>query len=99
MRMLRHTYLTAIALLATVAIVRAESVLPPGTPIEQAVDHFIDAKLTEAGVNPAPRTDDANLIRRLTLDLVGRIPTASETHAFVDSKEPDKVVKLVDRLL
>src|SRR5206468_2871432 len=43
--------------------------------------------------------DDASLIRRLTLDLVGRIPTVAETRAFVASSEPDKRVKLVERLM
>src|SRR5262249_46996307 len=78
---------------------RADDAPPPGTPVEKAVDHFIAAKLTEAVVTPAPRADDANLVRRLTLDLVGRIPTAAETQAFVESKDPGKTAKVVDRLM
>src|SRR5262249_47484251 len=36
---------------------------------------------------------------RLTLDLVGRIPTVSETQSYLASTEPDKRSKLVDRLM
>jgi Protein of unknown function (DUF1549)/Protein of unknown function (DUF1553) len=68
-------------------------------PIATVIDHYIDARLHEEDVHAAPQADDANLIRRLTLDLVGRIPTLSETSAFIDSKEPDKRTKLVERLM
>src|SRR5262249_7495570 len=70
-----------------------------GQPIEQVVDHFIDARLQQEGVPPAAQADDANLLRRLTLDLVGRIPTIAETRAYVASTDPDKRLQLVDRLL
>src|SRR5689334_10336592 len=43
--------------------------------------------------------DDATLVRRLTLDLAGRIPTPAEVRAFVASAEPAKRVQLVDQLL
>jgi hypothetical protein len=101
MRMLRHAFLGLSVLVAGVALGRPDNpaLLPPATPIEKAIDHFVDAQLKEASVVPAPRADDANLIRRLTLDLVGRIPTVAETRAFVDSNDPAKLAQLVDRLL
>ena len=88
----------SVALLIVVPM-RAADLLPPGTPIEQAIDHYIGAKLSEEGIEPAAQIDDATLIRRLTLDLVGRIPTVAETNEFVASKDPAKRVKLVDRLM
>ena len=48
---------------------------------------------------PRATADDATLIRRLTLDLAGRIPTAAESRAFVGSTDPDKRARLVDRLM
>src|SRR5262249_1246089 len=92
-------FLTLSALTLATSLLRADSPLPPGTTIEQAVDHFIAAKLSEAGVTPAPRADDANLVRRLTPDLVGRIPTPAQTHACVERKDPGKTGKVVDRLM
>jgi hypothetical protein len=77
----------------------ADELLPPGQPIEQVIDSYIDATLKKQNIAPAPQVDDANLIRRVTLDLVGRIPTPLEIKTFVESKEPDKRNKLVDRLI
>src|SRR5262245_14339148 len=77
----------------------ADETLPPTAPIENAIDHYIDAKLKEQGTAAATQTDDATLVRRLTLDLVGRIPTVVETREFVESKDPAKRAKLVDRLM
>src|SRR5262249_16006469 len=63
------------------------------------IDRYIDAAIAEAGVTPAVQADDATLVRRLTLDLIGRIPTAAEVDAYVKSADPDKRAKLVDRLI
>src|SRR5262245_52921466 len=76
-----------------------DDLFPPSTPIEVAIDHYIDAKLTEQGITPAAQADDATLVRRLTLDLAGRIPTATETRDFVESNDPAKRAKLVERLI
>ena len=77
----------------------ADELLAPDRPIEEIVDHYIDAGLTAAGVSAAPAADDANFIRRVTLDLAGRIPVTSEVQSFLQSAEPDKKARLVDRLL
>jgi hypothetical protein len=87
------------ALVAAAPMSAAETLLPPAKSIPEVVDHYLDAKLKTAGVKAARPASDATLIRRLTLDLVGRIPTVAETTAFVASRDKDKVVKLVDRLL
>jgi hypothetical protein len=89
----------AVLLLAGGSTATADELLPPDRPIEEVVDHYLDARLKEEGVTPAPPADDANYIRRLTLDLVGRIPTVAETKAYVTATEPDKRVKLVERLM
>ncbi|MCI0683100.1 MAG: DUF1549 and DUF1553 domain-containing protein [Gemmataceae bacterium] len=72
---------------------------PPNRPIEQAIDHHVDALLKADKVTPAPPADDATIIRRLTLDLVGRIPTTAETTAYLASTDPQKKAKLVERLM
>jgi hypothetical protein len=77
----------------------AEELLPPDRPIPEVIDHYIDVKLKQAGIAPAPPADAATLVRRLTLDLAGRIPTAAEARAYIDSKDPDKRAKLTDRLI
>src|SRR5688572_10968846 len=97
MRTLRP--LLAAAVLVLPAAARADDLLPPDRPIPAVIDHYVDALLKADGIAPAPPADDATLVRRLTLDLVGRIPTAAEADAFVGSSEPDKRAKLVERLM
>src|SRR4051812_32318523 len=97
-----RTKLLALILTAAFAwAMPAESgeLLPPDRPIEEAVDHYVDARIVEAGVKPAGEADDSTFVRRLTLDLVGRVPTIAEVRAFVDSADPEKRARLVDRLM
>lgn len=85
--------LAAVALAVGVSAARADK------PVEQVIDEQVDAAIAAAGVEPAPQADDATLVRRLTLDLVGRIPTLGEVERYVGSNDPGKRVELVDRLL
>jgi hypothetical protein len=77
----------------------------PGTParspqtVAREIDREIDQSLTESKVGPSPLADDAEFLRRVSLDLIGRIPTLERTVAFLDSKDPDKRAKLIDELL
>jgi len=66
-------------------------------PLHQLIDKLILAK---AGKQPVPAlADDYEFVRRVYLDLAGRIPSVAETRAFVQDKGTDKRVKLVDKLL
>ena len=78
---------------------QAAELAAPDLAIEQAIDQYIQARLSERQVTPAPIADDCTLVRRTTLDLQGRIPTVSEARKFVDSTEAEKRLKLVDSLL
>jgi hypothetical protein len=75
------------------------ALLPPDRSIEQALDHYLDAALAAAKVKPARPADDAELLRRLTLDLVGRIPTPAEMKDYLASTDSERKVKLVERLM
>lgn len=63
----------------------------------------IDAHLSRAWSDaslPAPLpASDATFLRRVMLDLVGRIPTANETRTFLEDRDPHKRAQLVVRLL
>ncbi len=99
-RLLTPIAFCAVAMLVAAApVLFADDLAAPDRPVEEVVDQYIDAGLAAAGITPAPAADDANFIRRVTLDLAGRIPAASEVQAYVQSAEPDKKAKLVDRLL
>ena len=68
---------------------------------EEALHRRVD-KLIEAsadGVRFAPVASDAEFLRRVYLDLAGRIPTVDETKSFLTSAAPDKRNELIDALL
>jgi hypothetical protein len=67
--------------------------------LAQQVDRLLADKWAEAKVRPAPPADDAEYLRRVYLDLVGKIPTAAEARDFLDDPRPDKRTKLVEALL
>src|SRR5207245_10239045 len=52
-----------------------------------------------AGVQPAPQADDATFLRRVYLDLAGRIPSVAEARAFLKDQAPNKRQRLVEKLL
>jgi hypothetical protein len=78
---------------------KAADLLPRTLPVEEVVDHYVDGQLKEAGLQAAEQIGDAHFLRRVTLDLVGRIPTLEEMQAFVASPQSHKRVEWVDRLM
>jgi hypothetical protein len=99
MRILGQAIAIAGIAAVTMQCTLANELLPADRSIDEAVDHYIGETLRKEGVKPAPPADAATLLRRLTLDLGGRIPTTAEWQAFVASTDPGKTVRLVDRLL
>jgi hypothetical protein len=72
--------------------------LPADVPPQQAIDLAVSQRLSDAGVAALPVVDDARFLRRVTLDLAGRIPTRGELADFIASADVDKRTVLVDRL-
>jgi hypothetical protein len=68
-----------------------EKMLPPETSIEKAIDYYIEASWKEKKLKPAVAADDTVWLRRVSLDLAGRIPTASEAKAFIFLKHASKI--------
>ncbi|MHC4880008.1 MAG: PSD1 and planctomycete cytochrome C domain-containing protein, partial [Planctomycetota bacterium] len=66
---------------------------------KNAIDHFVLAKLDEAGMQPSPETDRARLVRRVYLDLIGIPPSPQDVDAFLADDSPKAYERVVDRLL
>ena len=96
---MRPTRLALLCLISIAGPLSAADLLPADKPLADVIDHYVEKKLKTAGIAPAEPADDYTLIRRLTLDLVGRIPTTSETSEYAASKDPQKREKLVERLM
>lgn len=63
------------------------------------IDHFVLARLEQAGIRPSAEADRVTLIRRLSLDLTGLPPTPRQVEEFLHDNRPDAYEQLVDRLL
>lgn len=86
-----------------VALFRAT--VPLGPPLESppvpvnVIDEHVFAKLQSLGLPPSAPCDDATFLRRVTLDVCGRLPTAQEGRAFLENPAPDKRQQWVETLL
>ncbi len=67
--------------------------------IQNPIDSFVLAKLTEKKLAPAAKADKQTLIRRVTYDLIGLPPTPEEVEAFLADHSDNAFEKVVDRLL
>jgi hypothetical protein len=63
------------------------------------IDKYIFGKLQSENVQPAAKINDYEFIRRVTLDLTGRIPVMERVQSFVADKSADKRAKLIEELL
>src|SRR5262249_42587554 len=63
------------------------------------IDELAAAKFKEIGIRPSKLCDDSTFLRRAYLDAIGTLPTVDESTSFLDSKDPDKRKKLIDKLL
>lgn len=78
-----------------------------GAPARNAIDRLVDGKLRSLRINPSPVCDDATFLRRVSLDLLGRLPTPDEAREFLAGRDADtsseRTIKrraaLVDALL
>jgi hypothetical protein len=67
--------------------------------IHGPIDRFVLAELERRGIAPSPPADRRTLIRRVSLDLTGLLPSPEEVEEFVADERPDAYERLVDRLL
>lgn len=81
---------SAIMLMIAAAAAQAQE------PLHQRIDQLIEANL----IGPsAVLANDAEFLRRCSLDLNGSIPSAADARAFLDDPNPNKREVLVNRLL
>ncbi|MBI1345619.1 DUF1553 domain-containing protein [bacterium] len=75
---------------------------PPQVTSEEVrnpIDAFVFSRLQSAGLTPSTEADRATLIRRVTLDLTGLLPSPEEIEVFLTDSDPAAYEKLVERLL
>jgi hypothetical protein len=79
--------------------------VPLGAPVENLpearnfVDEHVFANLKQLGIPPSPVCDDVTFLRRVTLDIAGRLPTEEEATAYRDNTDSGKRDQVIERLL
>jgi hypothetical protein len=66
--------------------------------VAQRIDTALTKALDKNTPLPSP-VDDATFLRRVTLDLTGKLPTPKEVEAFTKDPDPNKRRKKIDQLL
>ena len=88
---------------AKVTVFRAT--IPLGAPVESLpvpknfIDELVFKKLKTVGMPPSELCDDATFIRRVNIDIAGRLPTPEETQRFLAGTNAAKRDRLIDTLL
>tara|TARA_Y100001934_G_C12382689_1_gene793443 strand:+ start:5266 stop:7767 length:2502 start_codon:yes stop_codon:yes gene_type:complete len=67
--------------------------------VNNFVDELVFEKLVQLGLPASQVSDDATFIRRVTVDVIGRLPTSVEAEAFLTDQDPEKRSKYIDYLL
>jgi hypothetical protein len=68
-------------------------------PVKTLVDTHVFAKLKDLGLPSSEVSVDQTFLRRVTIDIAGRLPSVEETEAFLTDSSSNKRAVLVDRLL
>ncbi len=89
-KLARRVCFSAVCLLGLCAISTAEE------PLHVRIDQLVQAAQTGPS---ADECTDAEFLRRVSLDLNGMIPTATEARAYLEEASPEKRIALIDRLL
>jgi hypothetical protein len=78
---------------------KADGEPPSVAEMTRQVEQRIAEKLSSQGIDPAPRSSDAEFLRRASLDLTGVIPSVGEVREFMADSRDDKRARWIDRLL
>ena len=68
-------------------------------PRKNFIDDSIFGRMATAGIRSAPLASDLEFLRRVTLDLTGRIPSGADAVRFMTDPNPSKRDLKVDALI
>lgn len=71
----------------------------PPAATTRAINESLAASWKANNLKPSDKASDQEFIRRVTLDLLGRVASVDEVRAFQKDMSTDKRAKLIDRLL
>ena len=86
-------------LLTPILLLCALTPLRAADPVSEKIDRFAEDGYLKHKIAPNAPVSDATFVRRLYLDIIGRIPTQDEARAFTESADPAKRSVVIDQLL
>ncbi|TWU54663.1 hypothetical protein Poly51_33820 [Rubripirellula tenax] len=99
----RHTAIVrfagSVAMVSFTTPIGSDSIVLPETARKNGIDDEINGTLQRLRLTPADTTDDASFLRRLSLDLTGRLPSPTQIERFVGNDEATKRSSMIDELL
>jgi hypothetical protein len=93
--MVRYSGLVSVCSISVPLGARVEQ-LPPSRNV---IDELVFANLKRVGIPPSSVCDDSTFLRRVSLDIAGRLPTEEEALAFIQNQEPGKRDAAIEALL
>ncbi len=101
---MRRILTTTVAILAYALPVRAQlpgldDTAAKAAKVTALIDRHLDKSWAANGVKPALVADDAEFLRRLSLDVIGRTPRVAEVRAFLAEPSPTKRTDAAARLV
>jgi hypothetical protein len=91
-------FLTQVKAIQVTAAYPAEPLAPASLARHNWIDDEVNDTLTALRLPPAPQADDAALLRRITLDLTGHLPSPDQVREFLANADPNKFATEVERL-
>ncbi len=73
--------------------------LPPDPRFTGEIDRLVWDKLRRIGIAPSETADDAALLRRVSIDLLGTLPEPDDVRSFLADRDPAKRARMIDALL
>jgi hypothetical protein len=71
----------------------------PAVPTPTRIDELVVARLRKLGIVPSEPCSDVEFLRRVSLDLIGTLPSAFEVTAFLANQSSDKRARKIEELL
>ncbi len=71
----------------------------PKVPENNYIDRAVFARLKSLNMVPSDLADDAEFLRRVTIDTIGCLPSPAEVRSFLANKDPNKRARKIDELL
>ena len=98
-----HAAIVALSMAFLAGVTVADEETAEKTPAEMTVGEFVDANIRQGyednEIEPSEMATDEEWVRRVYLDIVGRIPTLEEAKEFINNESPRKRPVLIDKLL